>query len=257
MTSQAHATAVCEVLPWDSEFFQCVIGRVCGNTLEEEQALEIDQWSVQNQVAGLYLLARSDCSRTVQIARKHGFDLVDVRVTFERSKRNSGDLPELVLLPDTVIRPARIEDIPALQAIARTAHTDTRFFSDPHFPQTRSEALYATWIELECKGRAQQVLVAASHAGQALGYLSCHLNQSEQQGQIGLVGIDSNFRGKGLGKSLVLAALHWFARHGADVTVVTQGKNITAQRLYQKSGFLIRDLQLWHHKWYPTSVPNE
>jgi hypothetical protein len=35
---------------------------------------------------------------------------------------------------------------------------------------------------------------------------------------------------------------------------VTQGKNIAAQRLYQKNGFLIRDLQLWYHKWYLIGV---
>jgi ribosomal protein S18 acetylase RimI-like enzyme len=219
--------------------------------------LEIDQWSRENRLAGLYFLASSDCPRTIQTALRHGFDLVDVRVTFERSTKGSADLPQLVPLADLEIRPARIEDIPALQAIARTAHTDTRFFSDPHFPSTRSEALYTTWIELECTGRAQHVLVAASHAGQALGYISCHLDQTNHQGQIGLVGIDSHSRGKGLGKTLVLAALHWFTRHGADITVVTQGKNITAQRLYQKSGFLIRDLQLWFHKWYPSPVPYE
>jgi hypothetical protein len=35
------------------------------------------------------------------------------------------------------------------------------------------------------------------------------------------------------------------------MTVVTQGRNRGAQRLYQQCGFLSRDLQLWHHKWYP------
>jgi hypothetical protein len=33
---------------------------------------------------------------------------------------------------------------------------------------------------------------------------------------------------------------------------VTQGRNLAAQRLYQRTGFLIRDLQLWYHKWYLT-----
>jgi len=60
------------------------------------------------------------------------------------------------------------------------------------------------------------------------------------------------------GKSLLLVALDWFASQGAkEVRVVTQGKNIAAQRLYQRCGFVIRDLQLWYHKWYSTPViPN-
>ena len=40
------------------------------------------------------------------------------------------------------------------------------------------------------------------------------------------------------------------------VTVVTQGRNRAAQRLYQQCGFLSRDLQLWYHKWYPRSRIN-
>jgi len=30
---------------------------------------------------------------------------------------------------------------------------------------------------------------------------------------------------------------------------VTQGSNIAAQRLYQRSGFLPKSVQLWYHFW--------
>ena len=33
--------------------------------------------------------------------------------------------------------------------------------------------------------------------------------------------------------------------------VVTQGRNIAGQRLYQRCGFLTRSVELWYHKWYP------
>jgi len=33
------------------------------------------------------------------------------------------------------------------------------------------------------------------------------------------------------------------------VTVVTQGLNVPAQRLYQKSGFLVSSVYLWYHLW--------
>jgi dTDP-4-amino-4,6-dideoxy-D-galactose acyltransferase len=49
----------------------------------------------------------------------------------------------------------------------------------------------------------------------------------------------------------VNASLGWFAQHGCDrVQVVTQGRNLAAQRLYQRAGFLTADLKLWYHKWY-------
>lgn len=91
-----------------------------------------------------------------------------------------------------------------------------------------------------------------SGANQPLGYVSCHLDPVKHEGLIGLVGVDAEFRGKGIGRNLVLAAMAWFGTQAArEVKVVTQGNNRAAQRLYQQCGFLSSDLQLWYHKWYP------
>ncbi len=244
--------APCELLPWDSEFFHCRIARVCGDTLNEEQAMQIDDWSRSHRIRGLYFLSRTDDPATIQTAEKHGFGLVDIRVTFERVVMNSHN-PDHPNPPAGVgIRPVQLNDLPGLQALARTVHRETRFFKDPHFPRQRVEDLYSTWITLESQGRAQIVLVAASAANQPLGYVSCHLDVASREGQIGLVGVSPEVRGKGIGKNMILAAIGWLGTQDAQaVTVVTQGNNRAAQRLYQQCGFLTRNLQLWYHKWYP------
>ncbi len=70
-------------------------------------------------------------------------------------------------------------------------------------------------------------------------------------GRIGLVGVATHNRGRGIGTQLVLRALDWFAGQDVEtVTVVTQGRNIGAQSLYQRCGFIIQSHQLWYHKWY-------
>ena len=89
--------------------------------------------------------------------------------------------------------------------MARTGHKETRFFNDSHFPRQRAEDLYSTWITLDSQGRAQTVLVAASAANGPLGYVSCHLDPAHREGQIGLVGVSPEVRGRGIGKSLILA----------------------------------------------------
>ncbi len=252
MSSRTAPSVPCELLSWDSEFFGRSIGKVCTDTLDSHQAAEIDEWARAEKVAGLYFLARADCAKTIQTAESSGFGLVDIRTTFELSPLDNL-LVDSTLRPDLRIRPAQGEDLPSLQAIAQSAHRDTRFFSDPHFPRARAEALYSTWIKLEYQGRAQKVLVAAAPSNNAVGYISCHYDATNAAGQIGLVGVDERFRGEGLGHALVLASLHWFASQNAKrVSVVTQGKNMAAQRLYQRCGFLIRNLQLWYHKWYLT-----
>ena len=58
-------------------------------------------------------------------------------------------------------------------------------------------------------------------------------------------------RGQGLGGTLVAGAVSWFAGEGlATVSVVTQARNVTSQRLYQRCGFVTRSVQLYYHKWY-------
>ncbi|HXI73133.1 MAG TPA: GNAT family N-acetyltransferase [Verrucomicrobiae bacterium] len=242
----------CELLPWDTEFFCCRIARVCGDTMGQEQAVQIDDWSRINRVRGLYFLSRADDPATIQTAEQHDFRLVDIRVSFERRMMDSHDSICSGLPAGARIRPVQPDDLPGLQVMARTGHRETRFFSDSHFPRERAEDFYSAWITLEVQGRAKIVLVAASSANAPLGYISCHLDPVRQAGQIGLVGVSPEVRGRGIGKNLVQDAIGWFRTQGAQtVTVVTQGKNQAAQRLYQQCGFLSRDLQLWYHKWYP------
>jgi len=244
----------CELLPWDTEFFHCPIALVRGDTLRPEQALQIDDWSRQHRIRGLYFLSRADDRATIQTAAQHGFELVDIRVTLERVMRPSPGPVRPEPPAGVSIRPAQPDDLPGLQALARTAHRGTRFFNDAHFPSQRAEDLYATWIALEIQGRAQTVWVAASADDSVLGYVSCHLNSARREGRIGLVGVSPEVRGRGIGENLGLTAIDWFQTQGAaEVTVVTQGNNRAAQRLYQRCGFLSRDLQLWYHKWYPVS----
>ena len=110
-----------------------------------------------------------------------------------------------------------------------------------------------TWIRKECEGGAQKVFVAVSPEDRAIGYVTCHQEASGARGQIGLIAVDRKASGRGVGSCLILAGLEWFASAGAgEVRVVTQGNNLSALRLYERQGFVARELQLWFHKWYPT-----
>ena len=96
---------------------------------------------------------------------------------------------------------------------------------------------------------AAQTVFVNSPAGELNGFITCIKEGS--YGKIGLLGIDPTSQRKGIGSSLVNAALHWFECEGiSTVEVVTQGSNIAAQRLYQQAGFRTSQVQLWFHKWF-------
>ncbi|HEV2320412.1 MAG TPA: GNAT family N-acetyltransferase [Verrucomicrobiae bacterium] len=241
----------CEFLPWDTEFFGCRIARVRGDTLTAQTVAQVDNWSRCHRIQGLYFLSCSNDPASVRTAEQHGFQLVDVRLTFERALGGESIPGPESRSAGTRIRTFQPADVPALQALARAAHRDTRFFCDKHFSSDRAQDLYSTWITLESQGRAAIVFVATVAPDRAVGYISCHLDEARREGRIGLVGVDAAVHGRGIGQSLVYAALNWFSgKHMSAATVVTQGRNRSAQRLYQRCGFLTRDLKLWYHKWY-------
>jgi ribosomal protein S18 acetylase RimI-like enzyme len=217
------------------------IARVEGSTLTPDLLERIDEWSGANEISCLYLLADAGDAPTAHVAEDGGFRLMDVRVELRR-----GAGPEQV----EGIREARDEDTEPLRAIARSSHGITRFYADPRFPNERCDDLYDTWITRSLGGWAQQVLVAGGSDG-AVGYVSCHLDDAERLGSIGLIAVDERARGGGIGVSLARAAVGWAAGAGAEtMSVVTQGRNEQAVRTFERAGFVVHELDLWFHKWY-------
>lgn len=237
-------TELVTLLPWDSAFFGRRIGRVLPTRLRA------DTWAAAAAQAGrlrvecLYLLAEADDAATVAIAEAAGFALHDIRVTYGRDVGPGLAAPALP--HPASVRPAEPGDAPALAAIARRSHAESRFYADARLAP-RAPELYATWLDKSLGGEADAVL-ALCWAGEPSGYLTCHV--ADGVGQIGLVAVGEALRGRGMGLALVGCALSWFAARGARrVTVVTQGRNRAAQRLYQRAGFLTDSVQLWYHRW--------
>jgi ribosomal protein S18 acetylase RimI-like enzyme len=246
-----------EILGWDSGFWGFRTARVVGDTLTSERVRQLDDWCRREGVRCLYFLARSDDSTTTHLAETSGFRSADVRLTLERRNPSSSMTASLTVEPSPpprqgAIRQARPDDLAALQRIARESHRDSRFYYDPGFPRPLCDLLYETWIKVDLDGAACQVLVAEID-GVPVGYITCHLDDS-RAGRISLVGVESRAQGRGIGRALVDGALSWFAANAiaAKVVVTTQGRNVAAQRLYQRCGFVTQAVQLWYHKWYPT-----
>lgn len=212
----------------------------------------VNRWCEERGVECLYLLAEAEHQETIRLAEEHDFRLVDLRITLQSQLH-----PPLASRPGSVrIRLARLEDLAGLRTIARSSYRDSRFYADGHFLPSACDRLYEIWIEKSCSGYADAVLVAEVDA-QPAGYVTCHAKESEH-GEIGLVGVSPDYRQQGLGRQLVEAACRWFAERSlCHVTVVTQGRNISAQRLYQRCGFVTKAIQLWYHRWNDSAKAKE
>jgi dTDP-4-amino-4,6-dideoxy-D-galactose acyltransferase len=238
------AEEICTYLDWDSRLFERLIARLNRQRLDAASLSAALDWCRKNRIECLYFLADSDDATTSCLAEQNGFQQTDVRITLERTLTER----DVTTFTAKDVRLARPEDVSALRAIARTVHRDSRFYFDRHFERDKCDLFYETWIENSVAGFAQAVLVVEANAS-PVGYMTCHLQDSESQ--IGLAGIAEQYQKMGLGRKLTEGFLAWSVQKGARrSTVVTQGRNVRAQRLYQRNGFVTESVKLWYHRWF-------
>jgi dTDP-4-amino-4,6-dideoxy-D-galactose acyltransferase len=239
------------MLEWDSGFFGYRVARANSRRLTADSLAQLLQWCRTERVDWLYFLADADDRDTVVLAESAGFRFVDVRVELELSlaaaRRRQPAEREGVR-----IRPATADDLASLRPIAADVHTDSRYFFDARVSPERARALYETWIERSVTSGFADVVLVAERDGAASGYITGRL-ASDASASIGLIGVGEQARGHGIGTALVHALLAWAESRGTQrVTVVTQGRNVQAQRLYQGAGFRTRTVSLWFHFWPPS-----
>ena len=242
-----ETNSLCQYLNWDSDFFGFRIARITVNRLSQKDLEGVKKWCDLNSIVCLYFLCDSNDAATVEIAQDNQFRLVDIRLTLEKQISNI-PIEENTII-QAVVRRSELDDVSTLRAIARVCHHDSRFYYDSNFPSFRCDELYEKWIEKSCNGYADVVLIA-EFQGRPVGYITCIL-LDQAKGQIGLFGVDPRLHNKGLGQKLLNESLRWFVQQEVrQVTVVTQGRNLRAQRLYMNCGFLTCSLQLWYHHWF-------
>ena len=243
---------------WDSAFFGFKVTRVQAETLTPEQAAEIDAWCIANQIRLCVLLADSEHTPTAHAAAQSGYQMIDLRVTLNR------DFAAPIPTPKRPMRTYQPSDLPALESIAHDSFMDSRFLIDPFFSaKARSQEMYVQWIRRRSGGDyatssfspADYIVVADADDGAPAGFVTCILRPPDADGRVlgvvDLVAVDQRARGLYIGESMVCAALAWFQGQGCSgVEVVTQGRNVRAQRTYQRCGFLIHRAQTWYHKWF-------
>ena len=235
------------LMTWDTEFFGVRTARALGPIADCHARERLEEWCAENQIDWLHVLLSAGDLDSVRQLEAAGYSFVDIRMTLLRrgGPAGSGEPGEGLLL-----RSPFDGDLESLVTIARNAHTDSRFFNDPRLPHARASALYEEWLKKCCAGALADSVVVAEMSGAPVGYATGQMRESER-GVIGLVGVDDSARGRGLGGALVREISSRLAKLGSkEIEVVTQGRNVAAQRLYHRAGFAVGAVELWYHKWF-------
>jgi len=245
----------CNFLSWDSDFFGIRIGKITERKLSPSVINAIQEWSSANKIDCLYFIADSDDIQSIRLAEENFFRNVEIRISYELSLKGWDPDTRKVRNPDVQLRIARSDDIQALIDMSKDSFVNSRWYFDPDFPKEKTRAYYPVWIKNSVNGYADFVLVAELE-GQVLGYISGNRGNDGLDGTLEIMAVRPEARGLGIGHELFSGGLDWHVRDGRkNIVTNTQGRNITTNRMLIRLGLIIKDVQIYYHKWFSDQVP--
>ncbi len=118
-------------------------------------------------------------------------------------------------------------------------------------PNTVADIVYNTNLS----GFSPEDIVLASEGDKVIGYcwtgITCkgEITPGEGKGRIFMLGVDPDYRGRAIGKRVLLAGLSHLKSKGLQVVELSvDGENKEARALYQSVGFELRTNSLWYEK---------
>ena len=243
---------IVKLLEWDSIFFGFPIAQIQSNTIEEMHLGEIFSFCRENKVRLLQFKCDAHHRPSILLAEKGSFHFADVRLTLH--KRLTDLEGQNTPLPKRLsFRKGEISDIPALKTIVTDLYTHSRYYFDTNFPSNDVNGFYQNWIEKSVRGLFNDFVWVLCRDNLPIGCCSVS-HAGGQMASIGLFGIDPSMTGKGFGSLLMQNVLYsMFYKGLSTVSVITQGRNYGAQRLYQKAGFYNEKMEIYYHKWFSAS----
>lgn len=233
-----------QILDWDTDFFGLKVARITEPTLEEQELSEIIS---DLKAKGVNLVYWSS-SREIEevILKQYDGILADKKITFtidleslNYKKHISTDIVEAFK------QSMRISDI---QNLAFQSGEHSRFVVDNKIPREKFLGLYSTWIRRSLNKEISEEVFVIRDGKRVVGMVT--LGNKNGRGDIGLLAVDRNYRGKQYGQKLVHASQLWFINSGYQFSqVVTQGANIPACNLYKKCGYSVEAVEYFYHFW--------
>jgi dTDP-4-amino-4,6-dideoxy-D-galactose acyltransferase len=242
----AEVAGLIKRLAWDSDFFGFNVAYLSCMHLTDNIYARIERFIQQHQIKLVEYLCNCHDSRSVNVAEKNGFHFADIRLTFARKL---GEAAVAQLPAGIGFKKAGQKDIARLRKISSGIYKDSRYFFDQKFDPLKAREFYQNWVEKGVLGTFDHECWCLYDANGPFAF--CTIRYGARSGaSIGLFGMAARYQGRGLGKQLLSLVFNVLREKGiANVSVVTQGRNYAAQRLYQSVGFKTKTTQLWYHKW--------
>jgi dTDP-4-amino-4,6-dideoxy-D-galactose acyltransferase len=233
-------SALYKQLDWDSHFFGFNVATIITTVLSTSELEEVCSAMKNENITVSYW---KTIHELLQFPTNYTIKLADIACIFALN------LPVETNVTDkhiSLYSKKYVSD--DLESIAIQCGVHSRFKTDEKFPIGSYEKMYKTWIEKSVNHELADDIIIFSKDDKILGIVTVYIKNN--QGYIGLFGIDEKMRGLGIGKHLLNAANNYFIdRNCKKAQVITQFNNKAACGIYEKCGFTLEQKSYCYHIW--------
>ena len=227
-------------LDWDSEFFNfntCLISGEMKNFTD----LNIVN-SYMNEMNFKLAYFSSDKKLNYEGFKSLEIKLVDEKTTFVKKIDQYIKKHPLITFYNSNVVTEK------LTKLAIQSGEYSRFKVDRNISEKKFEKLYKTWIIKSVNKEIAKEVIVYNFDGNIAGLLT--VGEKNNRADVGIVAVDSKYRGKGFGRALVETAENWAFDNGYKyMQITTQGYNLPACKLYKNSGYSVESIKYYYHIW--------
>jgi dTDP-4-amino-4,6-dideoxy-D-galactose acyltransferase len=232
-----------EELKWDSDFFEVKVGKINRSKLTINE-LNIILNVAKNHEFKLIYWSSDKMLNPIKIQKLNGI-FVDKKTTLEMPL-NIGI--NQINLEKNIITEFDKKFTEEIEELSIQSAKFSRYAIDKNISRDKFQMLYRIWIRKSIQGEIADNILIAVDNGQLAGMIT--LGNKNGKGDIGLLCVKEEFRGRKIGQMLLKSAQKWlFNKKYSECQVITQGNNIPAINLYKKCSFSIVREEFFYHFW--------
>lgn len=229
-------------LEWDSQFFGYPVAKISFGKDEAGKLENVFQQINSENIRLTYLFVNPDDREINKLILKKGCLLADQKVVFAKTTEKHYNFK------NTISEFQETEMTEKILSLALISGIYSRFRIDKNFINNEFERLYTEWVSNSINKTIACETLVAMEGSNFIGITT--LGEESDYADIGLVAVDENHRGQGIGYDLIHTAdNHAFDRGFEKIKVVTQLKNNEACNLYKKCDFQIESITNIYHYW--------
>jgi dTDP-4-amino-4,6-dideoxy-D-galactose acyltransferase len=198
-----------ERLEWDSDFFGINIGKL---TIHDE--LDFDpqlfKQRSKDEKFDLVYVFKLQNMLTFDNVFKAGLNLVDIQLTMSKNFNKTDYLDKEYKFKTELTEKERLE----CYKIAEEISTVSRFYTEIKIGSNKTKQMYHKWIDNALNSSFSDGLFLVKEMDKVVGIHLIKTDELKKVGHCSIIGVDSSFKGRNIGKKLWEQSFGYWANNG-------------------------------------------